>query len=388
MRKISDTIARLAALQARNEARPASLGLADRLLELTGCGSNPGALSGKFHLPEDLPDQAPLVVVLHGCTQDAAGYDHHSGWTKLADEAGFALLYPEQQRSNNPNLCFNWFQPADTARNCGEALSIRQMIEAMVTTHSLDRKRIYITGLSAGGAMAAAMLASYPEVFAGGAIIAGLAYGTATTVPEAFDRMRGHGGPSDENLRRLLRDASEHRGPWPRISIWQGTGDQTVAASNAQAIASQWWGVHQIDLEPTHSHIDGRLDRQVWRDADGASVMEINMIAGMGHGTPIEAASLGTAGPYMLEAGISSTREIARFWGISEPVRTHPPHSRMATSLKTPTPVGSRANDVNKPKAKKPEPVLHRGGSRGATPRDPDVKTIIENALRSAGLMR
>ncbi|RVD47672.1 PHB depolymerase family esterase, partial [Mesorhizobium sp. M7A.F.Ca.ET.027.03.2.1] len=113
-------------------------------------------------MPADLPDGAPLVVVLHGCTQNAAGYDRHSGWSQLADEGGFALLYPEQQRANNPNLCFNWFLPADTARDRGEVFSIRQMIETMVVAHGLDRKQIFVTGLSAGGAMAAAMIATYP----------------------------------------------------------------------------------------------------------------------------------------------------------------------------------------------------------------------------------
>ncbi len=93
-------------------------GIPSRLLSLPEFGSNPGALGGKFYCPHDLPAGAPLVVVLHGCTQNAAGYDHHSGWSELADKAGFALLYPEQQHSNNPNLCFNWFQPPmrDVAR--------------------------------------------------------------------------------------------------------------------------------------------------------------------------------------------------------------------------------------------------------------------------------
>ena len=100
----------------------------------------------------------------------------------------------------------------------------------MVTKHGLDRRRIFITGLSAGGAMAAAMLATYPEVFAGGAIIAGLAYGSASTIPEAFDRMRGHGGPSKAELQRRLAEASPHKGTWPKISIWQGTADTTVVA--------------------------------------------------------------------------------------------------------------------------------------------------------------
>nr|WP_245268781.1 PHB depolymerase family esterase [Mesorhizobium sp. WSM2561] len=222
-------------MRARQNARSPDFGSSYRLSTLSDFGSNPGALQARF-----LCEGAPLVVVLHGCTQNAAGYDHNSGWSQLADEAGFALLYPEQQRANNPNLCFNWFLPADTARDRGEALSISQMAEAMVVAYGLDRKRVFVTGLSAGGAMASAMLATYPELFRGGGIIAGLPYGSVTSVPEAFDRMRGHGGPSEQELRRLVQRASSHKGPWPRLSIWQGSADHTVAPSNAEAIAAQW----------------------------------------------------------------------------------------------------------------------------------------------------
>lgn len=385
LRKISDTIARLAALQARHTAPSAGLGAPDRLSTLTGFGSNPGALKAKFYLPEDLPEGAPLVVVLHGCTQNSAGYDHHSGWSQLADEAGFALLYPEQQRSNNPNLCFNWFQPANVRRDSGEALSIRQMIEAMGRVHGLDRKRIFVTGLSAGGAMAAAMLASYPEVFAGGAIIAGLPFGSASTVPEAFDRMRGH-GPSDEDLRHMLRGASQHRGPWPKISIWQGTGDQTVAPSNAQAIASQWLDIHQIESAPTHSKTNGKNTRHVWCNASGEPVIEINMIAGMGHGTPIGDEALGTPGPYMLDVGISSTREIARFWGIVGAGKCLSIESGREVSLSPRLPVGSK--DVKKLQTRFPKPTVDQLHARDTPPPAPGVKKIIEDALRAAGLMR
>lgn len=378
MRKISDTIARLAALQARNAASPVNLGAPDRLSALAGFGSNPGALKAKLYLPDDLPEGAPLVVVLHGCTQSAAGYDHHSGWSQLADEAGFALLYPEQQRSNNPNLCFNWFQPSDVRRDAGEALSIRQMIEAMVKAYGLDRKRIFVTGLSAGGAMAAAMLASYPDVFAGGAIMAGLAYGSAATVPEAFDSMRGHGGPSDEDLRRFLRDASKHRGPWPRISIWQGTSDRTVDASNAKAIASQWWGVHQIESEPTYTRIEEANTRQTWCDDSGEVVLEVNMIAGMGHGTPIDKNGYGTPGPYMLDVGISSTQAIARFWEIADgEARPSAGSKRRDIVAYSQPPVGSRSNTG---------PSIPER-SREASPAS-GVQKIIEDALRAAGLMR
>src|SRR6478736_1551839 len=147
-----------------------------RLRENFGFGSNPGNLRMFVYRPPTLADNPALVVVLHGCTQSAASYDLGAGWSTLADRYGFVLLLPEQTSANNPKTCFNWFLPGDTRRDRGEALSIRQMIEKTIGAHGIDRKRVYVTGLSAGGAMTAAMLATYPEVFAAGAIIAGLPY--------------------------------------------------------------------------------------------------------------------------------------------------------------------------------------------------------------------
>lgn len=321
LRKISDTIARLAALRAGQDIQANGQGR-DWLSDQGDFGSNPGALRARIYVPDDLPEAAPLVVVLHGCTQTAAGYDHGSGWSQLADQEGFALLFPEQQRANNANLCFNWFVPGDTKRNGGEALSIRQMIETMVLAHGLDRGRIFITGLSAGGAMTSAMLACYPEIFAGGGIIAGLPYGSAKTIPEAFDRMRGHGMPSERQLQKALRDASSHQGPWPSISVWHGSADQTVVASNADAIIAQWRSIHGLDARSTRSEMVDGHSRGVWCNAQGQELIEEYRIAGMGHGTPLDTAgdaALGVGGPFMLDAGISSTRHIARFWGIAKP---------------------------------------------------------------------
>ena len=121
-----------------------------RLRENFGFGSNPGNLRMFVYRPPSLADNPALVVVLHGCTQTAAGYDLGAGWSTLADRYGFVLLFPEQQRSNNPNGCFNWFQPAHSQRGKGEPLSIRQMIEKSVVDHGIDRRRVFVTGLSAG----------------------------------------------------------------------------------------------------------------------------------------------------------------------------------------------------------------------------------------------
>jgi len=388
LRNISDTIARLSAMRGRTAFSQQNH--PDSLSDLAEFGSNPGALRARLYAPEDLPRGAALVVVLHGCTQTAAGYDHSAGWSRLAAEEGFAVLFPEQQRANNANLCFNWFVPEDVTRDRGEALSIRRMIEAMVTKHGLDRERIFITGLSAGGAMAAAMLATYPDVFAGGAIIAGLAYGSASTIPEAFDRMRGHGGPTKSELQRRLVQASSHKGRWPKISIWQGTADRTVAPSNADALVAQWQGVHRVDAGHGRTEtVDGQT-RQVWCDADGNEVIEKYTIAGMGHGTPLNTVGpdgLGHAAPFMLDVGISSTRRMAAFWNLAgadarseatvDATATHPTAAAALRTYVAPErPRPARVEPVEQPEA---------DGSRASAT---GVGKVIEDALRAAGLMR
>ncbi|RWK69749.1 MAG: PHB depolymerase family esterase [Mesorhizobium sp.] len=396
MRKISDTITRLAAFRAGQGFQINGQGR-DRLSDLGDFGSNPGALRARIYVPDDLPEAAPLVVVLHGCTQTAAGYDHGSGWSQLADQESFALLFPEQQRANNANLCFNWFVPSDTKRNGGEALSIRQMIETMVLAHGLDRGRIFITGLSAGGAMTSAMLACYPEIFEGGAIIASLPYGSAKTVPEAFDRMRGHGMPSERQLQKALRDASPHQGPWPSISVWHGSADQTVASSNADAIVGQWRAVHGLDhgldARSTRSEMVDGHSRRVWRNAQGQELIEEYRIAGMGHGTPLGTAgdaALGVGGPFMLDVGISSTWHIARFWGIAKPCVKRDAKIKPAKANNEALAPGF-ARAFSMPKAGVPN-VPHSAKRANIPPSQKPssaagIRKVIEDAMRSAGLM-
>jgi poly(hydroxyalkanoate) depolymerase family esterase len=229
------------------------------------------------------------------------------------------VLFPEQQRANNPNLCFNWFVPGDAKRDAGEPLSIRQMIETFAASCGSDQERIFVTGLSAGGAMASIMLAAYPELFAGGAIIAGLPYGCAKTIPEAFERMKGNGLDAGVDVRA----ASDHKGPWPIVSVWHGTADQTVHPANAEAILCQWQTVHGLDETPSRIDLVDAYPRRVWCDADGRTLIEMYSITGMGHGTPLATSggdACGASGPHMLEANISSTRRIAEFWGLTDSV--------------------------------------------------------------------
>ena len=109
-----------------------------KLTEIGSFGSNPCNLRMLTYVPPLLTARAPLVVVLHGCLQTARDYDEGSGWSLLAKRQGFALIYAEQTRANNPNRCFNWFQSHNARRGSGEALSIRQMITCMRRSHSID----------------------------------------------------------------------------------------------------------------------------------------------------------------------------------------------------------------------------------------------------------
>jgi poly(hydroxyalkanoate) depolymerase family esterase len=382
MRNLTDTIARLSAMRAFQPGALASDAAQDRLTDFDGFGDNPGALRARCYVPAGLASGAPLVVVLHGCTQTAAGYDHGAGWSRLADRHGFALLFPEQQRANNPNLCFNWFVPEDSMRDQGEPLSIRNMAVHMIAEHRLDPARVFVTGLSAGGAMTGVMLVTYPDLFTGGAVIAGLPFGSATSVPEAFDRMRGHGVPARAELARRARAAAGHQGDWPTLSVWQGTADHTVAQSNADAISGQWRDLHGLPDRPTRTDIvDGHTHR-LWQDGAGRAVLEEYRIAGMGHGTPIDpgaGADHGASGAYMLDAGIASSHLILRFWGLETDAAEIVADSSTAGSAAAATPEAIGMPHIGRILPGEMPAFPMPGGAVGS---------VIEKAMRSAGLMK
>ena len=309
-----------------------------RLRELAGFGANPGNLRMFTYAPEHLPPNAPLVIALHGCTQTADEYDRGTGWSSLADRLGFAIVYPQQQQVNNPKSCFSWFLPGDISRGHGEALSIKEMVDHAVRTFGADRSKIFVTGLSAGGAMASVMLATYPELFAGGAIIAGLPYGCARNVQQAFEAMFAEEGHTAQALGDRVRAASRYRGPWPKISVWHGTSDPIVKPANGEAIIRQWINVHGVSDAPSYRELIGSHTRRVWSDAQGNALIEAFSISGMTHGVPLGTTSgregCGTAGAFFLEVGISSTHHIARFWGLPKSLAEKP---RVAALVSAPS---------------------------------------------------
>jgi poly(hydroxyalkanoate) depolymerase family esterase len=294
----------------------------NRLQSLTDFGANPGNLRMLAYVPKNLPAKAPVVVALHGCSQTASEYDHGAGWSALADQLGFLVVYPEQLPTNNPKNCFSWFLPGDTARGSGEAHSIYQMVEHAIEKFGADRQKVFVTGLSAGGAMAVVMLATYPEIFAGGAIIAGLPYESAKNVNQAFEAMFTDRHYSPRGLGDRVRRASKHHGPWPKISIWHGSADPIVKPSNAEQIVQQWTDVHSLSPNPSYERSIGRHTHRVWNDSDGNRLIEAFTISGMAHGVPLdlnpEGENCGAAGPFFLDAGISSTHHIANFWGLDD----------------------------------------------------------------------
>lgn len=356
---------------AKTRLRPKLFGPAHsgpaRLLTVADFGANPGRLGMRRFVPEGLAAGAPLVVVLHGCQQDAEGYDAGTGWSQLAARHGFALLYPAQQTANNPMNCFKWYEPGATARQGGEVESILAMVARMQRDHAIDPSRIFVTGLSAGGAMASSLLASAPDVFAGGAIIAGLPHGAAASVGEALQVMRQPHALSPAAWGDKVRSAHGFTGRRPSVSIWHGTADTTVVPDNAEASLAQWANVLGLESREAEFRAGAGHTHRLWRDETGGIRLEAWSIAGMAHGTPIAphaanaAQRLGAPAPYILDAGLASTWHIAEGWGL----------------LDTPARMDAR-------------PAQPTADAAPADPAPPEsgVTAVIHQALRAAGLMK
>lgn len=281
------------------------------LVQVHAFGSNPGRLRMMEYAPPTRREPQTLVVVLHGCLQTAVQFDRGSGWSRMAREKGFVLLYPEQTKANNHNLCFNWFRPSMVARDRGELMSIRQMIEHAIDRHGIDRSRVFIQGLSAGGAMANALLVTYPQLFAAGQVVGALPYGAARDAMTALQVMKSGSRRSRKDWGDLARAAAVGEGgEKPAVSIWQGRADRVVAPANGEALLAQWLDLH--GLEENAGERENRPEGPVvvWRGGDGKVLVEYRLLETLEHGLPVMARSAGSERqPYMLEGAIGAPQQ-------------------------------------------------------------------------------
>jgi poly(hydroxyalkanoate) depolymerase family esterase len=260
----------------------------------------------------------PLVCMLHGCTQDAAGFAAATRMNQTADRYGFIAVYPQQERADNQQGCWNWFLPEHQERDRGEPAWIAALVRELVGTSStwtVDRRRIFVVGLSAGGAMAATLAATHDDLFAAVAVHSGLAYGSATNVQDAFAAM-GRGAKGRGPRARPNR-------PTPSIVI-HGTADQTVAIANADHVLEQAMSANRLaapqtcdfDIRRPTAISQGQIDgghaytRSRWADRHGALIHELLKVEGMGHAWSGGAAG----GSYTDPRGPNASDSIWRFF--------------------------------------------------------------------------
>jgi poly(hydroxyalkanoate) depolymerase family esterase len=283
-------------------------------------GANPGNLNMYSYVPTGISGSAPLVVVMHGCTQNATTVATQSGWNTLADRHKFFVVYPEQNSANNSSTCFNWFVNGDINRNQGEAGSIKHMVDYMKLHYNIDTTQIFATGLSAGACMTNVMLACYPDVFKAGAVMAGAPYKagssalygyTTTITPQTWGDSVKTGYPL-------------YTGGYPKVAVFQGSADPVVNPPNETEIMKQWTNIHGADqtADASVTSFNGNpyVTKNTYNDNNGNEVVETYTLTGMGHAIALDTGSCyqqcGKTGTYALEVYFSSTFWAANFFNI------------------------------------------------------------------------
>lgn len=212
-------------------------------------GSNPGNLKMFYYVPESVIglENVPLLVALHGCSQDAEELAETTGWNKIADSGKFIILYPQQRRINNASVCFNWFLDKDYRGENGESESILQMIEKMKELYSIDNQNITLYGVSAGAAMNVALLANYPCKFKAGVVLAG---GPYALPGNAFEGMAMMSNPADRTPEEWAEYLPKSSNCNPKLIVAHGTADPIVDFKNSKELVDQWCGKTNISATP------------------------------------------------------------------------------------------------------------------------------------------
>lgn len=293
------------------------------LKEITNFGKNDGNLKMFVHPPlnANLTNQA-MIVVLHGCSQNAEKVEFQSGWSELADKYNFMVIYPEQKMTNNVSNCFNWFYKKDINPNSGESSSILEMIAYMKSNYSVDDSKIFVCGLSAGAAMTVNLLAGSPEIFNSGASLAGGAYGLAANFAQAAKMMVNPPNQTAEELGRLIPKSSNNK--YPKLIVIHGTSDNTVDFRNANELIKQWTNIHGINYNDriitenfTQNPIIERMD---FPDSNNETKIVFYKIKELGHALPVDpgngAFQGGNSGLFAVDCDFFSTYYIAKDFGL------------------------------------------------------------------------
>lgn len=238
----------------------------------------------------------PLIVMLHGCKQNPDDFAAGTRMNHLAEELGFAVVYPAQSGKANVSACWNWFQPGHQRREAGEPSLIAGITREVVARHHLDARRVYVAGLSAGGAMAAVMGTTYPELYCAMGIHSGLGYASARDLPSALAAMKGKPGRKNRGGNSV-----------PMI-VFHGDRDTTVHPSNGEHVMTD-------TLEKVEKgYANGRAyTRTTHWNASGEPVLEHWLVHGAGHAWSGGSAS----GSYTDPLGPDASREMLRFFNES-----------------------------------------------------------------------
>lgn len=299
-----------------------------QLVQVNNFGTNPGNLAMYRYTPGGISNDAPLVIALHGCTQNAATYATESGWNELADRYKFHVVYAEQNSGNNSSRCFNWFETGDITRDQGEARSIKSMVDYMKSNYPIAPTKVFVTGFSAGGGMATAMLATYPDVFAGGSINAGLPYKAATSLTNAFAAMGGNVNKTPQQWGNLVRgQLPSFSGTYPKVAVFHGSSDFTVNNQNVGEIVEQWINLHNTNAnaDATVNNFNGNanITQKRYNNTSGKTVVITYDVNGMVHTIAVDPGTGttqgGQTGAYASDRNFYSSYWAADFFGIINP---------------------------------------------------------------------